>query len=260
MFLPRPLSKLTRGARALVLLCVFVLLVASMMGCGQVNGSSQTQYAQLRVIDTSASAGGLDIRVGTSVLSSNIGFGSVVNYTPVLPGTYTLLADQAGSSTVLASIRGSLAAGTLYTLLIGNTSAGLQAQLLTDQSQPAPGSQSLVRIIDQASQIGTVDIYFIPQGGTLLTTKPVATAVTFSSIVNYLSVPTNTYQVVLLPAGTVPVAATATTPATVALYSSAATSFPAGSARTIVLLDTQITVTPAVQVITVSDYDSPYAT
>ena len=260
MKLPSPIAKLFGSMRLFLSACMLCLLTLALAGCGQVSGSTQTQYAQLRVIDASTGAGGLDIRVGSSVLAYNIGFGSVVNYTPVLPGTYTISADQASTTTAISSVRGSLVAPTEYTLLIGNTSSGPQAQLLTDQSQPAPGSQSLIRILDQATLIGAVDIYLVPQGGSLLTTRPVATAVNLNAIVSGISVPTNTYQVVLLPAGTVPVAATATTAATVALYTSAATAFPAGSARTIALLDTQVTTTPAVQVIIISDYDSPYAT
>lgn len=243
-----------RSYRGLVSTVVIGLAGVGLAGCGQVNGSTQTQYAQLRVIDTSTTAGGVDIHIGTSVLTYNIGFGSIVNYTPVLPGTYTINADQSGSTSVLSSIRASLVAGTQYTLLLTSPTGTLSSQLLTDQSQPAPGSQSLVRLIDQASQIGPVDVYFIPTGGSLLTSKPVATNVTFNSILNGLSVPTNTYQIELLPTGTVPSAATATTAATVALYTSAATAFPAGSARTILLLDTQITTTPAVQVVIVDDY------
>ncbi|WP_419804148.1 DUF4397 domain-containing protein [Terriglobus sp.] len=260
MTLPSPLAKLSGGMRLLLSACLLCPLTLALAGCGQVNGSTQTQYAQLRVIDASTTAGGLDVQVGSSVLAYNIGFGSVVNYTPVLPGTYTISANQAGTKTAISSVRGSLAAPTEYTLLIGTTSGGTQAQLLTDQSQPAPGTQSLIRILDQATLIGAVDIYFIPQGGSLLTTKPVATAVNLNDIRTGVTVPTNTYQIVILPAGTVPVAATATTPATVALYTSAATAFPAGSARTLVLLDTQVTSTPPAQVIIVSDYDSPYVT
>lgn len=256
----RPITRLFGNARIALATGVVSLLPLALAGCGQVSGSTQTQYAQLRVIDTSTAAGGLDIQVGSSVLAYNIGFGSVVNYTPVLPGTYIIAANQAGTKTVVSSTRATLAAPTEYTLLIGNTPSGAQAQLLTDQSQPAPGNQVLVRLIDQATAIGSVDVYFIPTGGNLLTTKPVATAVNLSDIRTGIYVPTNTYSVVLLPAGTVPVAATATTPATTALYTSAATALPAGSARTIVLLDTQVTTTPAVQVIFVTDYDSPYAT
>lgn len=256
---PSP-ARLSRAIRRASAACVLGLLPLALLGCGQVNGSTQTQYAQLRVIDASTSAGGLDIQLGANTLAYNIGFGSVVNYTPVTPGTYTINANQAGSKSAIASVRGSLLATTEYTLLIGSTATGTQAQLLTDQSQPAPGSQSLIRILDQATQVGSVDVYFVPQGGTLLTSKPLATAVNFNDIRTGISVPNDTYQVVLLPAGTVPVAATTTTAATVALYTGSATAFPAGSARTLVLLDTQITSTPPVQVVIVSDYDSPYNT
>ena len=257
---PPPIARQTGGVRPLLAACALSLLSLVLLGCGQVNGSTQTQYAQLRVIDTSTSAGGLDIRIGSNVLAYNIGFGSIVNYTPVLPGTYSLTANQAGTNTTVSSVRGTLAAPVEYTLLIGSASGGSAAQLLTDQSQAAPGSQSLLRIIDEASLIGAVDIYFVPAGGSLLTTRAVATAVNLNDIRTGITVPTNTYQIVLLPTGTVPVAATATTAATVALYTYPATAFPAGSARTVVLLDTQVTTTPAVQMVIVSDYDSPYAT
>ena len=253
-------ASLGATARTCLAACLCSTLSLALAGCGQVNGSSTASYAQLRVVDTSPTAGALDMYLGTTALTYNIGFGSVVAYTPVAPGSYTISAHMAGGKSVVTSGSGSLVAGTQYTVLIGDTASGINTQVLTDQSQPAPGSQSIVRIIDQASQIGSVDIYLIPQGGSLLTTRAVATAVKFNDVRSSLSVPSNTYQIALLPAGTVPVAATTTAAATVPIYTGAATSLPAGSARTVVLLDTQVTTTPVVNAVVLSDYDSPYAT
>ena len=98
MNLPSLLAKLSGGVYRVTAACALCVVPLLSSGCGQVNGSTQTQYAQLRVIDTSSSAGGVDIHIGSNVLAYNIGFGSVVNYTPVLPGTYTINVDQASTN------------------------------------------------------------------------------------------------------------------------------------------------------------------
>jgi len=56
-----------------------------------------------------------------------------------------------------------------------------------------------------------------------------------------------------VPTGTIP------TSTTVATYTGAQTTYPGGSARTIILIDQQLVTTPGLQVITAADYDSPAA-
>ena len=56
-----------------------------------------------------------------------------------------------------------------------------------------------------------------------------------------------------MPTGTIP------TSTTVATYTGAQTTYPGGSARTIILIDQQLVTTPGLQVITAADYDSPAA-
>ncbi len=225
-------------------------------GCGDVNTSS-TRISALRIIDASADAGGLDVYANASVLAYNVGFGTVSSYIAFTPATYTFAAKQAGSQTVLSSALGTLLSNTEYTLLIGNVAASLQTLLLTDQSVPAPSGQIAIRFVDQATHLGAVDVYLVPQGGSLLTTLPVLTGLTFNNATNaprYVNVPAGTYTLIVVPAGTVPSATTVNS------YTGNAVAYPTGSARTIILLDQQVVTKPGIQVITANDYDSALAT
>lgn len=237
----------------LVCAVVSLPLFLSLGGCGQVNGSNSTRVAQLRVIDTSPDAGSVDIYLDSTAAAYNLGFGSVSSYFPVAPATYTFTANTSGTRTVLTSVRGTLSANTQSTLLIGNVAAGLQSTLLTDQSQAAPAGQVLLRFINQATRTGSVDVYLVPSGGTLPTSAPVLQGITFGQVRPYLSVPAGNYSIYVLPNGTVPVSTT------VPLYSGSQLSLPGSSARTLLLLDAQLTVAP-VQVAVANDYDSPSAT
>ena len=220
-----------------------------MGGCGQVSPSSST-LSVVRIIDASVDAGGLDVYANTAPLVYSLGFGTVSSYITFQPAIYTFNADQAGSRNVLASLRGTVAAGQQYTLVLGNVGANLQGTLLVDQGVAAPTGHIALRFLDQSTRAGSLDLYLIPQGATLLTTQPVLTNIAFNNIPAYINVPTGTYQLAIVPNGTVP------TTTTVPVYTGASVSYPAGSARTLMILDEEIVTKPGVQVITANDFDS----
>jgi hypothetical protein len=249
------LQMISRMGQTVVRALGFAAMAASslaMTGCGAV--SSSTSLSQLRIIDASPDSGGVDIYVGGSAVAYNLGFGTITSYVPITPGTYTVKVNQAGSSTALVSTRATLPVNKQFTLLVGNVNASLEGLVLADQSGPAPSGQIALRFLNEATKIGAVDIYLVPSSATLLTTSAVATGVVFDTNTGYLNVPVGTYKLYILPAGTVPAAATVPT------YTGASVTYAQGSARTIVLLDTQVTTTPGVQVITANDYDSATAT
>jgi hypothetical protein len=224
-------------------------LLSVLSGCQAVVSNSPS--SQVRVIDVSPDAPGLDLYQGSSPLAYNLGFGAVTSYVPLVPGTYTIAANSAGTRQAVASSRAALAASAQYTVLIGDVAGNLQQFVLTDQSHAAPAGQVSLRFIDQATRVGAVDIYLVPAGQKLTAVSPVVTGVAFGANTGYLNVPTGTYTLSLLPTGTVPAEATVPT------YTGAQITYPAGAARTIVLIDQQLLTTPGLQVITAEDYDSP---
>jgi hypothetical protein len=227
-------------------------IVASLSGCSGIMGSPS--LSQVRIIDASPDAPGLDIYQGNDALAYNLGFGTITSYVPIAPGTYTINADSAGTKQLLSFSKATFAAASQYTVLIGNSAASLQQLILKDQSQPAPSGQIALRFIDQATRLSALDAYLIPAGQKLTAVTPVITGLVFGTNTGYLNIPTGTYTLVLVPTGTIP------TSTTIATHAGAQVTYSTGAARTIILIDQQLITTPGLQVITVSDYDSPTAT
>jgi hypothetical protein len=239
-----------------------LLLAAALTGCQSVEGTSQ--YTQVRYIDASPDAPALDVYQGSALSLYSVGFGSVSSYIPVASGGYSYSVDVSNTQQQLATVRGTFTLGNQYTVLVGNTAANLQMTVLQDGSVPAPSGQIAFRFLDQAIHAGAVDIYLVPPSGTLSTTLPILTRVTFNNVPIYIDVPFGAYSIVVLPTGTSTSATSSAAGATAttnvhALYSGSEISYPAASVRTIVLLDQPLVASPSVTVVTADDYDSPSA-
>lgn len=233
--------------------CTALATVAGLLsGCqGIVNSPTASQ---VRIIDASPDAPGLDIYQNNVAIAYNLGFGTITSYVPIDPGSYTTNATQAGTKQVLSSNKTSFVTGSQYTILIGNVAASLQQLTLKDQAQPAPSGQIALRFIDQATRVGALDAYLVPAGKKLTDVTPVATDLVFNVNTGYLNIPTGTYTLILLPSGAVP------TPQTVGLYVGPQVTYTQGSATTIILIDQQLVTTPGLQVLSAPDFVSPTAT
>ncbi len=227
-------------------------LLLSLPGCATVSGSPN--LAQVRIIDASPDAGGLDIYQGNGILAYNLGLGTITSYVPVTPGTYSIAVDNAGTRQQLVAAGGTFTTNSEYTVLIGNFSNTLSETILKDQAVPAPTGQVSLRVLDQATRAGAVDLYLVASGSTIATAKPILTDVVFGQNTGYFNVPTGTYTLIAVPTGTVPATSTGTS------YTGAAVGYSAGTAKTLVLIDQQLATTPGLQVILADDYVSPGAT
>ena len=149
------------------------------------------------------------------------------------PGNYSIQVDTAGTKQQLVAAAGTFAGNNEYTVLIGNFSNTLSETILKDQTTPAPSGQVSLRVLDESTRAGAVDLYLIASGSTIATAKPILTNVVFGENTGYFNVPSGTYTLVAVPTGTVPTTATGTS------YTGAAVAYGAGSAKSIVLIDTQ---------------------
>lgn len=248
-----PISVPSRGTvHRLLRFAMAGVLIGTLSGCQGI--VSSPVLSQLRIIDTSPDAPGLDIYQNNVPLVYNLGFGTITSYVPLDPGTYTISAKADGTSQVLTSAKGTFAGAGQYTVLIGNVFASLQETILTDQSQAAPSGQIALRFISQATRISPVDVYLVPAGAKLTSVTPVVTDLSFGVNTGYINIPNGTYTIVMVPTGTIP------TSTTIATYVGPQVAYVNGSASTIILIDQQLVTTPGVQVITATDFTPPTAT
>ena len=233
-------------------IAAILLIAAGLSGCQSIS----TNSAQLRVIDASPDAGLIDSYQNSSALVYNLGFGTMTNYVPMTPGSYTLAADKAGTRQTLAASTDTLVAGKQYTQIVGNNLVNLQQTMFLDQSAPAPSGQVAVRLINEATRSGAVDVYLVPMSGRLANTSPIAVNLALGANSGYINVPEGTYAIDVVPTGTTPVSSTVT------LLSGAQVEYVSGAVRTVVLIDQEIlgaqhaALTPGVQAIVADDADA----
>ncbi len=247
---PSGMQRLSSGfaPTTLARLAGLAALLGTLPGCQSLTGNPS--LSQVRIIDASPDAPGVDVYQGAAVLAYNLGLGTITSYVPIAPGTYSVNVDTAGTKQQLVTATGTFLKSAQYTVLVGNYAATLQELILKDQSQPAPAGDISVRIINQAVKTGNVDVYLVPSGSTLAGALPILTNVAFNTNSGYLNIPSATYTLVVVPTGTKVSSATAT------LYTGAAVAYPGGSARTLVLIDAVTTSVPGIQVVTANDYDT----
>jgi hypothetical protein len=116
-----------------------------------------------------------------------------------------------------------------------------------------------VRVVDQTTRSGAVDVYLVPQASPLgkgTTPSPVATNLGFGANSGYIDLPEGTYAIDVVPTGTALASSTTT------LLSGAQLAYASGTVRTVVLIDQEIpgtqhaAVPPAVQAIVADDVEA----
>ncbi len=239
------------NTKRILMATVLTALCWALPGCQSI--SPTTTYADIRFIDASPDAGGIDIYQGNTAVVYNMGFTTVTSYVAISPGTYRFTADTANTKQALVSASAGIATGKQYTVLISNVAASLQETIFQDQSSPAPSGQIAIRVINEATSTSGIpfDLYMVSSGTPLATAK-ILTQSSFNTIGNYINVATGSYYVLLVPTGTV------LSSTTIATYTGTLKAYTSGSAHTIIILDPPNTVnTPGAQVIISDDYEPP---
>jgi hypothetical protein len=148
----------------------------------------------------------------------------------MIPGAYNLAAEKAGTRQTLVANSATLVANHQYTEIIGAGLANLQQSILLDQSDPAPSGHIDLRVLNQTTRSGAIDVYLVPLGKGIGPSK-LASNLTFGANSGYIDIPEGTYGLDVVPAGTMLTSSTPT------LLSGAQFAYTSGAVRTIVLID-----------------------
>ena len=201
-------------------------------GCQSIAADS-TEAAQVRFVDTSVDAPGLDVYLNGNGTAYNLSFATVTSYIPVTPGDYKLSADRANSTQALVTAKAALGGTRQYTAVVSSALGSLQETVYPDANAPAPAGMISVRVLHAASGAGPLDVYLLPGSGNLATTAPLARGLGYTGNTAYVNVAASpVYTVVALPAGVPPTPAGAAT-----LLGGVSVVASAGAVRTVVISD-----------------------
>jgi hypothetical protein len=217
------------------------------------NVASYTQPSLVRVIDASFIAGAVNVYVESSELAGNIAQGSITAY-GTLPANSaaavwvtaaTVSKPSAANSLVTSDV--TLAGGHQHSVLIsdnGSTPTSYTVTVLEDQQIAAASGHSAFRFLNYASSTGAVDVYIIPSDSTLADTKPLVTGLTVGGTASYTLFNSQTCTLVITANGS-----------TTAKWTSSSLALTGGEVRTVLIVNTQLTTNPPVQVFIANDVD-----
>ncbi len=214
--------------------------------CTNVAGFSQPSL--VRVIDASYIAPALNIYVENTLFSGNVGEGYISNYGTVKPSAAAVVkVTQATGGATLVTASATLNAGAQHSVFLTDNGASPTQYIVTvleDQQTPAASGHSAFRFLNQAPRTGPVDVYMVPGATTLANTIPICTNLPVGSTCGYVSFASQSVTMVITPTGTI-------TPK----FTSTALGLTGGEVRSVVIVDSQLTNDPPVQVVIAKDVD-----
>lgn len=238
------LGPLLTRTRLLAIMAGALALAMGVSACSNVAGFSQPSL--VRVIDASYIAPAVNIYVENTLFAGNIGEGYISNYGAVTPSpSAQIKVTQATGGKSLVNAAATLNAGAQHSVFLTDNGASPTSYLVTvleDQQNAAAAGHSAFRFLNQAPRTGAVDVYMVPGSATLANTIPLCTALPVGSTCGYVSFASQSVSMVITPTGQV-----------APKYASTALALSGGEVRTVVIVDSQLTNDPPVQVVIAKD-------
>ena len=223
---------------------VSLALALGLTACVQV--ASYTQPSLVRSIDASYIAPAVNIEVEGVQIAHNIGQGTITPYGTLPASTNALIQVTAATGgAALVTSNGTLLAGHQHSVFLtdnGVAPNGYEVTVLEDQQIPAAEGHSAFRFLNQAPKTGGVDVYMIPAGSTMANTIPLVTNLAVGATAGYISFTSQTVTMVITPTGEL-------TPK----YTSTSLYLTGGEVYTVLIVDTQLTSNPPVNVFMAND-------
>ena len=225
--------------RLVIAVAVTLALAFGISSCENV--ATYTQPSLVRFIDASYIAPAANVLVEGQLLAANAGAGTITPYGTVAANNAALIQVTAATGgAALVTTNGTLLPGHQHSVFLTDNGAapnGYTVTILEDQQVQAASSLSAFRFLNQAPKTGAVDIYMVPSGTTLADAVPLVTDLPVGGTAGYISFTAQTVTMVVTPTGL-----------TKPQYTSTPITLIGGEARTALIMDTQLTSNPPVQV------------
>lgn len=232
--------------RLVLVAAASLVLALGISACQVVAGFSQPSL--VRVIDASYIAPAVNVYVESTIFAGNVGEGYISNYGTTAPSPNALVQVNAVTgNTNLVSAAATLQPGAQHSVFLtdnGSTPTLYNVTVLQDAQAPAAADHSDFRFLNQAPRTGALDVYMVPSGSTVADSIPLCSDIAVGQTCGYVSFMSQTVTMVVTPTGV-------TTPK----YTSQPLALTGGEVRTVVMVDSQLTSNPPVNVVIADDVD-----
>lgn len=232
--------------KLLVLAAASLAAAFGISACQIVAGYPQTSL--VRVIDASYIAPAVNIYVASTIFAGNVGESYISNYGTTAPSNDALVqVTSVVGNTTLVNANVTLKAGAQHSVFLtdnGSTPTLYSVSVLEDAQVSAASGHSEFRFLNEAPRTGALDVYMVPSGTTLANTIPICVDIPVGHTCGYVSFQSQTVTMIITPTGL-------TTPK----YTSQPLGLTGGEVRTVVMVDSQLTSDPPVNVVVADDVD-----
>ncbi len=182
-----------------LIVAILALTIFAVIGTGTASAANE---ARIRVLHASPDAPAVDVYVNGTEVITNLSYPEITDYVPLAPGSYDIAvypASANGSGTPVIAASVTLSANTDYTVAaVGNVAQIEPLVLVDDNTLPAPG-QAHLRFVHASPDAPAVDIAAAGAG-------VVVSNAAFKDASGYLPLPSGSYDLSVLAAGTSTVA------------------------------------------------------
>ncbi|MFZ3323642.1 MAG: DUF4397 domain-containing protein [Usitatibacter sp.] len=201
-----------------------VAALALVSGC---KGSHNQNSTSMRAMQAVPDAEPLDILVDTDVKASALTLGQTSSIASFDSGTRDVQVRSSTSQSILSDKQIAFASGVTSTLMVYGKRAGINTQLLPDDTTTIDSGQLRIRLVNLASDSGPVDLYLTAAGQNISTSPVIIPSTGFGSASGSVEIAPASLAVTITSAGTQDI-----------LFTSGTQTFAAGSYVTIVVVPT----------------------
>jgi hypothetical protein len=180
---------------------LLIAAAALSAACSDDNNSPQGE-GRLRVVHVSPDAPDLDVVLDGDTVATGIAYLGSTDYLQLSAAGHVLQIADASAATTLLDQDVTVADGTDYTMIVGDTLADISGVVLTDDNGTPPAGTIRIRAVHEAPSAGPVDVYVTEPDADITLTSPVASNVVFGQVLPYVTTNAGTYQVRVTPTGT----------------------------------------------------------
>jgi hypothetical protein len=154
-----PTTEEFMGNTARIRLAIGAALLAA-LACSDSHGTGPgSLQGSLRVIQASQSTTALDVLVDGSVVASELGAGAVSSAIPISTGQHTVEVRPSGGNTSPTSLHLAVAADSLYTAVVIDSSSVLNPIVVVDTGVVPAAGKTKLQVANLARLAGPIDVY-----------------------------------------------------------------------------------------------------